>query len=954
MSKSILSLLLFCISFTFVYSQGVTLEKARFSTKWEDWGPRLVAGKLYCLSASFDGDSTMNDPYTLKPFSDLYVLINDTLIQHATFSTVTFGVNTSMSSNFYDGPVSGNDTIMFFTNNHGYDHNVRLGVFYAYKRNNQWIDALVFPFNSLAYNVSHPFYDEKNGKLYFVSDKDSVERNQDIYVCTFDGKSFGIPTKLEQTRTPLNEVTPLIYKDTLYFASNRTGTMGGYDMYKLVNDQVVSLGPDFNSTFDDLGLMYDSDTSGYFTSDRYSKGADDDIVRFNIHRERPAPEVAQNQAEDTPVIAVLTNQDALKQLVASKKAVDSLKQVALQAGVSPDIFAFLNLAMAPFETNFPASFNDKSIPEIKAKDAQLQTIRALIQQQIDLLKPKAPLMKAPIANNDLITVPENTPVLIDALGNDSAQVGKLDPNSIDLDPTKPGIQQNSTTPQGTWSANNGKVTFKPVPGFTGPASIPYTVSDQNGTPSDPALISVNITPVVTPPVANNDQATTTPNRPVVLPIMNNDSSPNSRLNAQSIDLDPNSPGQQTTFVTPQGAWSVQDGQLTFAPVPKFTGNAYIPYTIKDIKGVESNVANVTVQVGVKQDLANLPTNGPIANNDIAFSSANRPVTLDILKNDTDPTDKLDPSSVDLDPNTPGIQKFLNTPQGTWTVDNGVVTFQPLPQFLGQASLPYTVQNTKGIPSNIGVITVKVDPIKEAPIANNDYATTLVGEPVKIPVSTNDIANVSPLNLASIDLNPSTPGIQTKLSNPQGTWSVTNGIVSFVPASNFVGKASIPYTVKDQKGTPSNTALISVEVANKTIGAAPSEDELAIINSIIDQSKIENIHFEFDKYDITPEFKTYLRGLSMLFQANPAWQIHLSGHTDGKGSASYNITLSKNRAKSAKAFLESCGINGERITYEYHGLEKPIATNSTDEGRYENRRVEIAVFLNGKTLYSTGE
>lgn len=952
MSKSILSLLLFCISFTFVYSQGVTLEKARFSTKWEDWGPRLVAGKLYCLSASFDGDSTMNDPYTLKPFSDLYVLVNDTLIQHATFSTVTFGDSTSMSSNFYDGPVSGNDTIMFFTNNHGYDHNVRLGVFYAFKRNNQWIDALVFPFNSLDYNVSHPFYDEKNGKLYFVSDKDSVELNQDIYVCTFDGKTFGIPAKLEQTRSPLNEVTPLIYQDTLYFASNSFGTMGGYDMYKLVNDQVVSLGPDFNSTFDDLGLMYDSDTSGYFTSDRYSMGADDDIVRFYINRERPAPVVAQNPEQ--PITAALTNEEALKQLVASKKAVDSLKQVALKAGVSPDIFSFLNLAMAPFETNFPASFNDKSIPEIKAKDDQLKTIQSLIQQQIDLLKPKSPIAKAPIANNDLSTIPQNTPVVIDVLGNDSAQVGSLDPNSIDLDPTKPGIQQSITTPQGTWTTNNGKVNFKPVPGFTGPASLPYTVSDQNGTPSNPALISVNVTPVVTPPVANNDQATTTPNRSVVIPIMNNDSSPNSKLNAQSIDLDPNTPGQQTTFVNPQGAWSVQDGQLTFVPAPKFTGNANIPYTIKDIKGVESNVANVSVQVANKQDLANLPTNGPIANNDLAQGSQNTPVTVNVLQNDTTPTGKIDPTSVDLDPNTPGVQPRLTTPQGTWSAENGVVTFKPVPNFVGQATVPYTVKNTDGTPSNIAAITVKVAPVIEAPIANNDNATTLVGEPVQIPVCANDIAKGSPLNLASIDLDPTTPGVQTKLSNPQGTWSVTNGIVSFVPAPNFVGKASLPYTVKDQKGTPSNTALISVEVAKKAIAAAPSASELAVINSIIDQSKIENIHFEFDKYDITPEFKTYLRGLSMLFQANPTWQIHLSGHTDGKGSAIYNIELSKNRAKSAKAFLESCGINGERITYEFHGLENPIATNSTDEGRYENRRVEISVFLNGKTLYSTGE
>jgi outer membrane protein OmpA-like peptidoglycan-associated protein len=50
---------------------------------------------------------------------------------------------------------------------------------------------------------------------------------------------------------------------------------------------------------------------------------------------------------------------------------------------------------------------------------------------------------------------------------------------------------------------------------------------------------------------------------------------------------------------------------------------------------------------------------------------------------------------------------------------------------------------------------------------------------------------------------------------------------------------------------------------------------------------------------------------------------------------------------------SCGIAAERITYEYHGEEIHIATNSTPEGRYQNRRVEIAVSLNGKKLYDTG-
>ena len=121
-------------------------------------------------------------------------------------------------------------------------------------------------------------------------------------------------------------------------------------------------------------------------------------------------------------------------------------------------------------------------------------------------------------------------------------------------------------------------------------------------------------------------------------------------------------------------------------------------------------------------------------------------------------------------------------------------------------------------------------------------------------------------------------------------------------------------------------------------------QLDVINSIIDQSQIENIQFNFDSYEITPEYKTYLRGLSMLIKANPNWNIHLSGHTDNVGEDIYNVYLSEQRSISAKKFLVSCGIEEERLTYDFFGESKPVATNQTPEGRYKNRRVEIKALI----------
>lgn len=954
MSKICLTLIVLCLSLTVGYAQKLQLEKTCFSTKWEDWGPRMIGDKMYCLSASFACDTFMVDPYTQKPYSDLYVVKGCTL-EPATFTTKSFGAGTSMSSNFYDGQISGNNKILFFTNNHGKEHNLRLGIFYAFNVNDKWSDPLVFPFNSLDYNVSHPFYDEKNGKLYFVADKGGLlEKNEDIYVCTFDGKSFGTPTKVDAVNSPLNELSPLVYKDTLYFTSNGFNTMGGYDLFKLVNGKVVSMGPDFNSIHDDLALIYDSDTSGYFTSDRYSSGADDDIIRFIITKEKEKPVVTPVPNDSLPLLATLSTKEAIEKLVQTKNQIDSLRLVADKAGVSPDLFAFLNMALAQYEKDFPESMEGKSIDEINTKIAELLTVITLINQQIDIAAPKPTETKVVAqlkANKDTGTTLENKPITIDILANDSIGTGNFDLSSIDLDPTTPGIQQRIVNEQGTWQVQNGKVNYQPKDGFNGFANLTYVVADQKGNLSNPALITIDVLPVIAAPIAENDFAQTKANKAVTIAVTQNDLSVEGVLDLASIDLDPNTPGQQLTITNGQGTWSVANGAITYKPAPDFKGMAIMSYSIKNDGGVESNVANVTVDVAAEPVVNAVKV---IANNDVATTKQGQPVDVAVLTNDLDPEGALDATTIDLDPTTEGLQQLKPTSQGTWTVAKGIVTFSPAPDFVGKANLTtYTVKNKNGIVSNVATISIDVLEVVSAPIAQNDQQTAKPGEPTLMDIASRSSDPLVKIDLNTIDLDPNTPGIQTKITNSQGTWTVENGKVKFEAAQGFSGTATIPYTVKNSNGMLSNVALLSVDVPAIQLPTTANNLELAVVNSIIDQSKIENIHFEFDKYAIIPEYQKYLRGLSMLFSANPEWQIHLSGHTDSLGSNAYNINLSKNRSESAKQFLVSCGIAADRITYEYHGEEIHIATNSTPEGRYQNRRVEIAVSLNGKKLYDTG-
>jgi mannan endo-1,4-beta-mannosidase len=107
------------------------------------------------------------------------------------------------------------------------------------------------------------------------------------------------------------------------------------------------------------------------------------------------------------------------------------------------------------------------------------------------------------------------------------------------------------------------------------------------------------------------------------------------------------------------------------------------------------------------------------------------------------------------------------------------------------------------------------PYNPSPIADNYLASTMNNTPVTMDVASSDITYQGvPLNLRSIDLDPSTPGQQTTFTNANGTYMVqSGGNVYFAPASTCVsGNVSTPYTIKDDRGRVSNPANIIVSVA----------------------------------------------------------------------------------------------------------------------------------------------
>ncbi len=110
-------------------------------------------------------------------------------------------------------------------------------------------------------------------------------------------------------------------------------------------------------------------------------------------------------------------------------------------------------------------------------------------------------------------------------------------------------------------------------------------------------------------------------------------------------------------------------------------------------------------------------------------------------------------------------------------------------------------------------------------------------------------------------------------------------------------------------------------------------------------RLNNVFFDFDKWDLRGESFLELDRVVKLLNDNPAIEIEMSAHTDSRGSDDYNFKLSDNRARSVMEYILSKGIAPNRITSQGYGETKPVATNDTDDGRQLNRRVEFKILKN---------
>ena len=106
--------------------------------------------------------------------------------------------------------------------------------------------------------------------------------------------------------------------------------------------------------------------------------------------------------------------------------------------------------------------------------------------------------------------------------------------------------------------------------------------------------------------------------------------------------------------------------------------------------------------------------------------------------------------------------------------------------------------------------------------------------------------------------------------------------------------------------------------------------------------LNNLYFDYDSDEILQTSNAEIERLAIFLKRNKEIKINIVGHTDNQGSHSYNLDLSRRRAAALMNALIRKGIAADRLTSKGMGSEAPIATNDTEEGRAQNRRVEILI------------
>jgi hypothetical protein len=371
-------------------------------------------------------------------------------------------------------------------------------------------------------------------------------------------------------------------------------------------------------------------------------------------------------------------------------------------------------------------------------------------------------------------------------------------NDVDLTGTIVPSTFTITTPPNeggtaTFDSTTGLLSYTPAAGFVGTETLAYTVSDSNSATSSPTTITFNV--VGPGPIAVADNFTAVAGQLTQLNILANDTDATSTLNPATVVI-ATQPNSGATLSV-----NASTGVITYLAAVSFSGTDTFTYTVSDYAGEISSPATVTVTVSAPAITGLVTT--PFTGN----ATSGTATTLSVLTNDTDSTGTITPSSIVivLAPNEGGKAK-ANT--------NGTITYTPASSYVGVETFAYTVKDSNGLTSSATIVTMTVTAPIQGPVAANTTTGAIVNSALSV--------NASSAVTSTAGLNLSTLAVGTTPKHGSVSVNTSTGIITYTPASNFVGADSFTYTVFDNNGKKSNAATVNVNVG-VNVGTAAGND-----------------------------------------------------------------------------------------------------------------------------------
>lgn len=380
----------------------------------------------------------------------------------------------------------------------------------------------------------------------------------------------------------------------------------------------------------------------------------------------------------------------------------------------------------------------------KANDGLLDSNIATISININDIN------DAPVANNQSITTPEDTPVNITLTGSD------LDGDALTYTIV-------SSPSHGSISGTLPNLVYTPNANYNGPDSFTFRVND-GSVDSTLATVSITVTPVNDAPVASNQSVTTPEDTPVNVSLV-------------ASDIDGDALSYIIVTAPTHGTLSGSGANLVYTPNANYHGPDSFTFKAND-GSLDSNVATVSISVTSVND-------APVASNQSVTTPEDTPVDISLVATDSD-GDVLSYSLVTA------------PAHGTITISGSVFRYTPNANYNGSDSFTFKA-NDGTVDSNIGTVSITVTPVNDAPVASNQSVTTPEDTSVAITLVATDVDG------DSLTYTVVTPPAH-------GTLSGTGANLTYTPNANYNGPDSFTFRANDGTAN-SNVATVSINVTS---------------------------------------------------------------------------------------------------------------------------------------------